>query len=104
MVEIEELQRMVKRFRDERDWKRYHTPKDLSLSVSIEASELVELFQWKEDSLSSVDNEELREEMADVMIYLLALSNTAEIDLGEAVKDKLKKNEEKYPPGEEHFE
>ncbi len=104
MVEIEELQSMVKRFRDERNWDRYHTPKDLSLSVSIEASELVELFQWKDDSLSSVNIERLREEMADVMIYLLALSNTADIDLGKAVKDKLEKNEEKYPAGEEHFE
>ncbi|MFP3872233.1 MAG: nucleotide pyrophosphohydrolase [Candidatus Natronoplasma sp.] len=103
MAEINELQKMVKEFRDERNWKRYHTPKDLSLSISIEASELLELFQWKENSLSSVEKERLKEEMADVMIYLLALSETADIDLGEAVKDKLEKNEKKYPAGKQHF-
>lgn len=102
MVDTKELQKAVEQFRDQRDWKRYHTPKDLSISVCIEASELLELFQWKEDSLSSVDDERLSEEMADVMIYLLALSNIADIDLGKAVEEKLKKNEEKYPPEEDH--
>ncbi len=103
MVDTKELQKAVEQFRDQRDWKRYHTPKDLSISVCIEASELLELFQWKEDSLSSVDDERLSEEMADVMIYLLALSNIADIDLGKAVEEKLKKNEEKYPPEEDHL-
>ncbi len=102
MVDTKELQKAVEQFRDQRDWKRYHTPKDLSISVCIEASELLELFQWKEDSLSSVDDERLSEEMADVMIYLLALSNISNIDLGKAVEEKLKKNEEKYPPEEDH--
>ncbi len=103
MVDTKELQKAVEQFRDQRDWKRYHTPKDLSISVCIEASELLELFQWKEDSLSSVDDERLSEEMADVMIYLLALSNIADIDLGKAVEEKLKKNEEKSPPEEDHL-
>ncbi len=102
MVEIEELQKKTEQFRDERDWKKYHTPKDLVLSISIESSELLELFQWKENKLSSVDEEELKDEMADVMIYLLALSNIADIDLGRAVEEKLKKNKEKYPKDKEH--
>ncbi len=102
MVEIEELQKKTEQFRDERDWKKYHTPKDLVLSISIESSELLELFQWKENKLSSVDEEELKDEMADVMIYLLALSNIADIDLGRAVEEKLKKNKEKYPKDKEY--
>jgi len=102
-VELEELQREVIRFRDEREWERFHTPKDLTLSISIEAAELLELFQWKEDSLKSIEKERIREEMADVMIYLLILADRADIDLGEAVKEKVKMNEEKYPPDEEHF-
>ncbi len=104
MVEIEELMEEVKRFRDERDWKKYHTPKNLSLSISIEAAELLELFQWKEDSLDSIEREKLEEEMADIMIYLLALSVRADVDLGKAVKNKLKKNEERFPPDLEMIE
>lgn len=102
MVEIEELRKKVRKFRDERDWKKYHTPKDLVLSISIEASELLEIFQWEEDKLSSVDEEKLEEEMADVMIYLLALSDIAEIDIGQAVEEKLKKNKKRYPPNKEY--
>ncbi|MBS3817731.1 MAG: nucleotide pyrophosphohydrolase [Candidatus Thermoplasmatota archaeon] len=102
MVEIKELEKKVRDFRDERDWKKYHTPKDLSLSISIEASELLELFQWKDDDLSSVDKERLEEELADVMIYILALSDIADIEIGRAVEKKLKENEERYPPEKEY--
>ena len=94
MNDISELKKLVARFRDERDWKKYHTPKDLSLSISIEAAELLELFQWRD---GHCDKERLEEEMADVMIYLLSLADVADIDLGEAVIKKLEKNEEKYP-------
>ncbi len=104
MVEIEELEKKVKEFRDERDWKKYHTPKDLSLSISVEAAELLELFQWKEDSLDLVERERLEEEMADIMIYLLALSVKADVDLEKAIKDKLEKNEERFPSDREVIE
>ncbi len=103
MVEISELKKEVKRFRDERDWKKYHTQKNLALSVSIEAAELLELFQWKEEESDEVSIDRLEEEMADVMIYLLALAERAEIDLGEAVLEKLERNRKKYPAEEEHF-
>ncbi len=103
MVSLEELKEEVKEFRDVRDWRRYHTPKDLAVSISIEASELLELFQWKHQSLKGLDKEELSDEMADVLIYLLSLSEVTDIDLGKAVRDKLEKNRKKYPPDQEHF-
>jgi len=104
MEKLEDLIEEVKDFRDKRNWKKYHTPKNLALSISIEAAELLELFQWKEDSLKNVDEERLEEEMADIMIYLLALSEITDVDLKEAVKTKLEKNRKKYPPEEVHFD
>ncbi len=104
MVTIEELMKEVREFRDERDWKKYHTPKNLALSISVEAAELLELFQWKEDSLENVDKESLKEEVADIMIYLLSLSEVIDVDLSKAVEEKLEKNRERYPPEEEHFD
>lgn len=103
MKDIDELKKEVKKFRDKRDWEKYHTPKNLALSISIEASELLELFQWKEDSLEKIEKKEIEEEMADVMIYLLALAEKTNTELDKAVMDKLEKNREKYPPEEEHF-
>ncbi len=94
MDSINELQNKVAEFRDERDWKKYHTPKDLSLSITLEAAELLELFQWRDDGYKK---ERLEEEMADVMIYLLSLADVADIDLGKAVLSKLEKNKQKYP-------
>ena len=94
--DIDELVGVVKEFRDKRDWKQYHNPKDLSLSISIESSELLELFQWK-DKDEPVDKERLKEEMADILIYLLSLSEVTDIDLFEAVHEKIEKNREKYP-------
>jgi len=104
MVKLEDLMEEVKEFRDDRNWEEYHTPKNLALSISIEAAELLELFQWKEDSLKHVKKERLEEEMADIMIYLLALSDITDVDLIEAVQEKLEKNRERYPSGEDHFD
>ncbi len=97
MVELEELQELVTDFRDDRDWKRYHTPRDVSISISIEAAELLELFQWDNTFPEDVDKSRLEEEVADIFIYLLSLVDAADIDLERAVKNKIKKNEEKYP-------
>lgn len=94
--DMDELVDIVKEFRDKRDWKKYHNPKDLSLSISIESSELLELFQWK-DKDEPVDKERLKDEMADILIYLLSLSEVTDIDLYEAVHEKVEKNREKYP-------
>lgn len=94
MSDIEKLIQLVTDFRDERGWKHYHTPKDLAISIDIESSELLELFQWKEEY---DDKKKLEEEMADIFIYLLSLADVADVDLKEAVKEKIKKNEMKYP-------
>lgn len=101
MIDIETLKNKVKQFRDERDWKQFHTPKDLVQAISIEAAELSELFLWvsQQESYKTAQNkrEQLSEEMADVLIYLLSLSEVVDIDLTEAVEDKLRKNNVKYP-------
>ena len=90
------------KFRNERDWAQFHTPKNLSMSIAIEAAELMEHFQWKTDAeaasyLQTPGFEKVREEIADVAAYLLLLSHDLGIDLNQAVVEKVKKNEQKYP-------
>ena len=100
---VKELISSVREFLRERDWERFHNPKDLAESICIEAAELLQLFQWQtpaeaatfiEDSLKV---EELQHELADVVIYCLSLANTLEIDLTNCVLNKLRINREKYP-------
>ncbi len=88
----------VDQFRDERDWRQFHNEKDLALSISLEAAELLEIFQWKtsQEAIDS-DLDHLKEELADVMIYSLMLASNLNLDLEEIVIDKLAKNAEKYP-------
>lgn len=100
---IAELRQLIRRFVDERDWQQFHTPKNLSMSLAIEAAELMEHFQWLDAAESRAiagDPEKLAavgEEVADVLCYLLALANALELDLADAVRDKLLKNAAKYP-------
>ena len=82
-------------FRDSRNWKHEHTPENLAISISIEASELLLNFQWQEEAK---DLANVREEAADVMIYLICLARALDFDLLEAVEEKMKKNGERYPP------
>jgi NTP pyrophosphatase (non-canonical NTP hydrolase) len=101
---IVDLKKSVSEFVNERDWEKFHNPKDLAISLSIESGELLELFQWKnqEDIDIRKDKvaERVREELADVVIYALSLANVANIDISEAVLGKIKKNEGKYPVNE----
>ena len=91
----------IRKFRDERDWLQFHDPKNLAASISIEAAELLELFQWRhgEDSLRHAreNKERVSEEIADVAIYLIELADVVGIDLLKAIDDKLAKNAVKYP-------
>ena len=91
----------IRKFRDDRDWKQFHNPKDLAVSISIEAAELLELFQWKtgEESarLAAENRERVSEEIADVAIYLIELADITGIDLAKAIDAKLEKNAQKYP-------
>lgn len=91
-------------FAKERDWEKFHTPKNLASALSVEANELLELFQWltaEESMQSSLANAELRKnierEMADVLVYLIRLSTVLDIDLPKALIDKMVENAKKYP-------
>lgn len=85
----------LRQFRDDRDWKQFHNPKDLSLALSIEASELLELFLWK--SPDQADVSKVKEELADVIAYALLLADSYELDVEQIVLDKIALNEKKYP-------
>lgn len=101
MSTFDNLTEKVIKFRDARDWKQFHNPKDVALSLMLEAAELGEHFQWKDadEIRKHVESkrEEVGEELADVLYWVLLLSHDLGIDLVEALKDKMKKNDEKYP-------
>ena len=99
---IDQLKQLVQAFVDERDWRQFHTPKNLSMSIAIEAAELMEHFQWvaspeREDEIAKHDREAIAEELADVLCYALSFANAMNIDVADALRDKLKKNADKYP-------
>ena len=95
MTDWEKLQKILIEFRDARDWAQFHNAKDLALALSIEASELNELFLWKNPE--EADIEKLKEELADVIGYALLLAEKYKLDINKIVIDKIKKNNEKYP-------
>ncbi|KQC33381.1 nucleotide pyrophosphohydrolase [Nonlabens sp. YIK11] len=88
------IQKLVK-FRDERDWSQFHNSKDLSIALSLEASELLELFLWKDNE--DFDKSKMKEELADVLCYAFLLANKNGLDIIEIVNDKIEKNSLKYP-------
>lgn len=88
-----ETNELLKEFVKERDWDRFHTPENLAKSISIEAGELLECFQWSSD----FEKEHVQEELADVFIYCALLANKLHIDEDEIVRSKIKKNKMKYP-------
>lgn len=98
LSEIEQLIKSINNFRDERNWRQYHNPKDLAISISIEAAELLEDFQWKssEEALKA-NSENIKEEIADVLIYSLMLCSELDLDVEQIIQEKLEKNREKYP-------
>jgi NTP pyrophosphatase (non-canonical NTP hydrolase) len=95
MSDIEELQARILRFRDERNWAQFHTPKDLAMCLSVEAGELLELFLWK--GSEDPDLPRVSEELADVLYSALLLAAHYKIDVRTAVIDKLEQNAAKYP-------
>lgn len=99
---IQQLKDSVEKFKSDRNWSRYHTPQDLAVSISIEAAELLEIFQWglRETDLNSEKLAHVKQELADVLIYCLSLANAIDIDVATIVNDKIKVNAEKYPVGE----
>jgi NTP pyrophosphatase (non-canonical NTP hydrolase) len=96
---LEELIKRLRAFRDERDWSQFHTPKDLAISVSVEANELLELFQWRHADLplDAELAEQIAAEAADVLIYLALLSDRVGFDLIDAANRKVDENERRFP-------
>jgi len=100
---VAELREIVRRFVDERDWRQFHSPKNLSMSLAIEAAELMEHFQWIDAAESRGIGDDpaklaqVRDEIADVLCYALALANELNLDLSTTVRDKMLKNAAKYP-------
>jgi NTP pyrophosphatase (non-canonical NTP hydrolase) len=102
-MKIQELQKKVIEFRDECDWTQYHNPKDLAISLSLEAAELLEIFQWKSsEEVEAIRQDEssrqrVKEELGDIFIYALNLSDAFGFDPTEVISEKLEINEKKYP-------
>jgi dCTP diphosphatase len=101
---IQTLKELLQTFRDDRDWEQFHDPKNLAEAISVESSELLELFLWKNASdvkrLIKSDREfkkSVEEELADILCFSLSLANAAKIDVASAVKDKIEANRLKYP-------
>lgn len=101
MPEIKDLTKLVTDFRDARDWKQFHSPKDMAISLSLEASEVLEHFQWKSkeeiEKYIKTNKGEIAEELSDVLYWVLLMSSDLNIDLPTAFRNKLKKNNKKYP-------
>lgn len=88
----------VLKFRDDRNWKQFHNPKDLAISISLEAAELLEVFQWSaEDVKCEGKLDKVREELADVVNYCILMADACGLDLDEIVMEKIKQNAQKYP-------
>lgn len=103
-MNVADLQKKVIKFRNDRDWKKFHNPKDLALSLVLEATEVMEHFQWKNnkevEKYVIEKKNEIGEELADVLYWILLMSHDLKIDVLDALEKKMQKNEEKYPINE----
>ncbi len=95
MNNIKDITSALVKFRNDRDWNQFHNPKDLSIALSIEANELLELFLWKNSA--DADTEKLKEELADVFAYAFLLAEKLNFDVEKIVLEKIAKNAKKYP-------
>ena len=100
-MDITNIQHQLKKFASERDWEQFHTPKNLTMALSVEASELVEIFQWLKPEESKLPDKKqielINSEVADIAMYLLRFCDLLDINLESAIQRKIVKNEEKYP-------
>ena len=98
MLRDETIKRVLK-FRDDRNWRQFHTPKDLAISMNLEAAELLEIFQWSGSNVDCDEQqlEKLRDELADVLSYCILMADVCSLDLDEIMNAKVTKNEAKYP-------
>ncbi|TLP39564.1 nucleotide pyrophosphohydrolase [Arcobacter arenosus] len=107
-MDMEKIEGVIKKFSQQRDWDKFHNPKNLSMALSVEASELLEIFQWltleQASSLDEKKKEHAKQEIADIAIYLIRICMDLNIDLEEAILEKMKLNEKKYPLFDENGE
>lgn len=100
-MNIDKIKNKIKKFADERNWDKFHTPKNLAMALSVEVSELIEIFQWlnqeQSQNINNKDKQAAKEEIADIAIYLIRIADKLNIDLEKAIIQKLKMNAEKYP-------
>lgn len=98
-MDFADVQALVLNFRDARSWKQFHNPKDLAISINLEASELLEIFQWSgaDTDVPPARLEHAKEELADVMIYCIYLADVLGVDPAEIIADKMRKNAQHYP-------
>jgi len=100
-MDMEKIQTIIKDFSTKRNWEKFHNPKNLSMALSVEASELLEIFQWLEleeaNNLSNDKKEHAKQEIADIAVYLIRMCMKLDINLEEAIIEKMKLNEKKYP-------
>ncbi|MCU7497557.1 MAG: nucleotide pyrophosphohydrolase [Ignavibacteria bacterium] len=98
---MEELKKLLIEFREERDWSQFHSPKNLAMALSVEVSELLEIFQWKTEeesaNLDSLQHRHAEEEIGDIMVYITFICDKLNIDPVEAAKKKMEINRKKYP-------
>lgn len=104
--QFEYLKNKMDKFLEERNWKEYHTPKNLAMSISIEAAELMELFQWNNPSAKDVLKEkklmsDVEDEIADIIIYSISLARSLDINLFDAIVKKMERNNHRFPPAKE---
>jgi dCTP diphosphatase len=99
--DLKEAREVLRRFAAERDWDQFHSPKNLASALAVEAAELLEHFQWlteeQSKELSAEKKQKVAEEIADVLIYLIRLADKLDVDLFDTMRDKIAKNEKKYP-------
>ena len=98
-MDIEDISKRLTKFAEDRDWNQYHSPKNLAISLAIEASELLEIFQWLPENppYDATVNEKSSEEIADILIYAIMFSRKLNIDMEKAILNKIERNEMKYP-------
>lgn len=100
-MNMDKIQKIIKDFSKQRDWDKFHNPKNLAMALSVEAAELVEIFQWLDfeqaANLSEDKKEHAKQEIADIAVYLIRMCMHFDIDLEDAIIEKMKLNEEKYP-------
>jgi dCTP diphosphatase len=98
-MDIEDISKRLRKFVEDRDWGQYHSPKNLAISLAVEAAELLEIFQWLPDNQPYDEpiRDKASEEIADILIYAIMFSHMMNIDMGKAVLKKIEMNDRKYP-------